>query len=624
MCGIAGQFNFQSSEPVDRATVEGMMDTITHRGPDDHGIHIEGPIGLGFRRLSIIDLTSAGHQPMADNEQQVWVTFNGEIYNFRALRSELESCGHRFRGHSDTEVIVYGYKQWGDAILNKLNGMFGLAIWDVRKRRLIIARDQMGIKPVYYRIENGGILYGSEIRPILRALNQRPAVDPMGLNLFLRYRYTPAPYTLHDGIRKLAPGEALFIENGQIDRRRYYDYRPKLFAPQPEPREAQDRLLQLYKEAMERHLVSDVPVGLLLSGGIDSGLLLGLMNLYGKDWPTFTVGYGNSYKDDELDDAAETAAIYGARHHKVHITQDQFEQALPNIVGTLEEPIASSSIVPMYFVCERARQDVTVALVGQGPDETFGGYTRHLGIHYGAVWRKLPSFARTGIKGIVNALPRRESWKRGINSLDELNRLKRYRNVFSLMPGQRIDSLFKDGLLENDPDQTVLDCWSNLMPQMEELDELGGFQLLEIRSSLPDELLMYADKLSMAHSLELRVPYLDREVVEYAQSLDASFKVRSKKECKWLHKQVCSDFLPPEIINRKKRGFAVDVVDEWFKDSAKGKHSQYIDDPNSLIYDYFDNAAIRNLQAEHASGRHNHHKILFSIIVFEEWLRNAA
>lgn len=621
MCGIAGQFNFGTNEPVRHETIERMTDTIVHRGPDDHGIHLDGALGLGFRRLSIIDLSSAGHQPMSDATQKIWVVFNGEIYNFKSLRSELEAYGHRFRGHSDTEVIVHGYKQWGEAILNKLNGMFGLAIWDVNRRRLILARDQMGIKPVYYRIANGSLLFGSEIRPILASLKERPTVDPIGLNMFLRYRYTPAPYTLHEGIRKLAPGEALFIENGQVDRRRYYDYRPKLLDPQPDARDAKERLLELYKEAMERHLISDVPVGLLLSGGIDSGLLLGLMNLYGKDWPTFTVGYGKSYKGDELDDAAETAAIYGANHHTVQIDQRQFEEALPNIVNILEEPIASSSIVPMYFVSQRARQDVTVALVGQGPDELFGGYTRHLGVHYGAAWRRLPGFARSAIGGLVNSLPRKESWKRGIHSLDEPDRLKRYRDVFSIMPGAGVDQLFKKDLLTTDPGQTVLDCWSDLEPQMQDIDEMGGFQLLEIRSSLPEELLMYADKLSMTHSLELRVPFLDREVVEYAQSLDASFKIRGRNQ-KWLHKKVCSDFLPPEIIARKKRGFAVDVVDDWFKSSVKGKHTQYLEDPKSLMYAYFDQSSVQQLQSEHAAGRHNHHKIIFSIIVFEEWLRS--
>ncbi|WP_309020178.1 asparagine synthase (glutamine-hydrolyzing) [Pelagicoccus sp. SDUM812003] len=620
MCGIAGQFNFKTNQPVERETIERMADTITHRGPDDSGIHVDGGLGLGFRRLSIIDLSSAGHQPMCDPDQRAWIIFNGEIYNFRELRKELLELGHSFKGGSDTEVILHGYLEWGDSILNRLNGMFGLAIWDVSKRRLIVARDPMGIKPVYYHVSNGSLLFGSEIRPILAVLPTKPNVDPVAFNLFLRYRYTPAPYTIHEGIKKLAPGEALYVENGNLKRRRYYDFTPKRFSPPLTDDEAKERLLQLYKDAMERHLVSDVPVGLLLSGGVDSGMLLSLMNLYGKNWPTFTVGYGSSFKDDELDDAAETAKLLGSNHHTVHIDRKRFESELPRIVSILEEPIASSSIVPMYFVSERARQDVTVALIGQGPDELFGGYNRHLGVAHGEKWRRLPSFVRSAAGAAISALPRQETLKRGIQSLDQSDRLARYRDVFSLMPGSQVDALFQDGLVSRDPGQVVLDCWSELEPQMEHLDELGGFQMLEIRSSLPDELLMYADKLSMTHSLELRVPFLDREVVEFSQQLDASMKVRGRQR-KWLHKEVCGSYLPREIVNRKKRGFAVNVVDDWFKSEEQGKHADFLGDSKSLIFNYLDHSEVGKLRKAHESGRQDNHKLLFSLIVMEEWMR---
>lgn len=622
MCGIAGQFYFQNDKPAQRETIERMIGTIEHRGPDDSGVHIDGGLGLGFRRLSIIDLSNAGHQPMGDSGGRAWIVFNGEIYNFRDLRKELEGLGYRFRGHSDTEVILNGYLEWGDGILNRLNGMFGLAIWDVAKRRLIVARDQMGIKPVYYHSSEGTLLFGSEIRPILAALPERPSIDPTALNLFLRYRYTPAPYTIHQGIRKLAPGEALYVENGKVECRRYYTHTPKPFSPPLSKGEAQEQLLQLYKDAMERHLVSDVPVGLLLSGGVDSGMLLSLMNLYGREWPTFTVGYGKSFKDDELDDAAETAKILGSKHHTVRIDRRQFEEALPKIVGILEEPIASSSIVPMYFVSERARQDVTVALIGQGPDELFGGYNRHLGVAHGELWRKLPGFARSAAGAVISALPRQETLKRGIQSLDQRDRLSRYRDVFGLMPGAQVDALFQGGLLDRDPGEVVLDCWRDLEPQMSELDELGGFQLLEIRSSLPDELLMYADKLSMTHSLELRVPFLDREVVEFSQRLNSSLKVHGRQR-KLLHKEVCCNYLPQEIVNRKKRGFAVNVVDDWFKSEGKGKHGDYFGDSKSLIFNYLNFAEVDKLRKAHESGRADNHKLLFSLIVMEEWMRNA-
>ena len=418
MCGICGQYNFQSSAPVRRADLEVMTKSIIHRGPDDDGYHIDGPLGFGFRRLSIIDL-SGGHQPMSDQEETVWVVFNGEIYNFLELRRELESFGHVFRTNSDTEVIIHGYKQWGDEVLNRLNGMFGLALWDARQKRLVIARDPFGIKLIYYRIDKGSIYFGSEMRPVRAAMPERAEIDPVALSLFLRYRFTPAPYTILEGVRKLAPGTKLTVQNGSYRIERYYQFKPVPFAPAKSAEEATEELLALYKQAIKRQLISDVPVGLLLSGGIDSGLLLALMNLNGSSWPTYTVGYGTSYADDELADGAETARILSSKHTSLRITKAIFNEALPKIVSALEEPIAASSIVPMYFVCERARQDVKVALVGQGPDELFGGYRRHLGVRYGALWAQAPSWMRKSISTAVTALPRNETLKRGVYSLGD-------------------------------------------------------------------------------------------------------------------------------------------------------------------------------------------------------------
>ena len=362
--------------------IEAMTRTLIHRGPDDEGYYVSGPLGLGFRRLSIIDL-GGGHQPMSDREESVWVVFNGEIYNFLELRRELEGYGHVFRTKSDTEVIVHGYKQWGDEVLNRLNGMFGLAIWDVRQMRLVLARDPFGIKLLYYRIDRDRLYFGSEMRAVRAAMPDGAEIDPTALNLFLRYRYTPSPYTIFKGVRKLAPGTKLTIQNGSVEVSRWYRFKPVPFEPKKSAGEAREELLSLYKQAVKRQLISDVPVGLLLSGGVDSGLLLALMNLNGSSWPTYTVGYGSTFADDELADGADTARILGAKHTAVTITRSIFEKALPKIVDCLEEPIAASSIVPMYFVCERARQDVKVALVGQGPDELFGGYKRHLGVRYG-------------------------------------------------------------------------------------------------------------------------------------------------------------------------------------------------------------------------------------------------
>jgi asparagine synthase (glutamine-hydrolysing) len=619
MCGICGQFNFGDQAPVQRTTIDRMSGALMHRGPDDEGCLVDGSLGLGFRRLSIIDL-AGGHQPMSDSERSIWVVFNGEIYNFPELKRELEGCGHVFQTRSDTEVIVHGFKQWGEGVLNRLNGMFGLAIWDVRKRRLVVARDPFGIKLIYYRVGNGSVHFASEIRGVLAGIEKAPEIDPDAVNLFLRYRYTPSPYTVFKGVQKLAPGTMISVEPGSFRVSRWYKYKPEPFVPRKSEADAREELTAIYERALKRHLLSDVPVGLLLSGGVDSALLLALMNQNGAAWRTYTIGYGSSFADDELSDAADTARRFGGNHTSIQIDQRTFEDALPRIVSSLEEPVASSSIIPMYFVSERARQDVKVALTGQGPDELFGGYRRHLGVRYGAAWGRLPHWMRTSISAAISALPRNETLKRGVYALDVAPRLQRYQQVLSIIPGEQIDGLFRDGIIGAHAGDAILRSWEDLASLIEHTDELGGFQYLEVRSTLPDELLMYTDKLSMAHSLEVRVPYLDRELVEYVERLPASFKVRNGVR-KWLHRRVAESVLPAPLLRRKKRGFAVNVVDSWFRSRAGGLMEDVLLDDRSRLYQYLRPAAVRTLVEAHRAGRGDNHKILFSLVVLEEWLR---
>lgn len=620
MCGICGKFNFSGGAPVARRDLERMADSIAHRGPDDEGFFLDGSLGLGFRRLSIIDL-AGGHQPMSDSDESVWVVFNGEIYNFKELRAELESHGHVFRTRCDTEVIVHGYRQWGDEVLNRLNGMFGLAVWDVKRRRLLLARDAFGIKLIYYRVDQGTLTFGSEMRAVRATMGtDAPEADPEALSLFLRYRYTPSPYTAIKGLRKLAAGTKLVAQNGSCEVSRWYRFAPRPFSPPKSIAEAAEELLDLYRVAVRRQLMSDVPLGLLLSGGVDSGLLLALMNENGANWLTFTVGYGESFADDELADAEETARILKSRHTSVKINRAIFEQELSNIVRSLEEPIATSSIVPMYFVCKRAREDVKVSIVGQGPDEMFGGYRRHLYARYGEAWTTIPRWARFPLERAVAALPRNETLKRGLYALGSNGSRNGCERILSLLPGQQIDDLFWDGLLKSDSEEKLLECWSDFADLAPQSDQLGRLQFVEVRSTLPDELLMYADKLSMAHSLELRVPFLDKDVVEFAERLPADLKVRDGVG-KWLHKRVCREFLPKDIVARPKRGFAMNVVDDWFRDALGGRMATSFDDDRSSIYQFLRPPAVRQLCADHAAGRRDNHKILFSLIVFEEWLR---
>ena len=592
---------------------------MAHRGPDDQGYYFDRYIGLGHRRLSIIDL-GGGHQPMSDSDENLWVVFNGEIYNFALLRAELESLGHVFHTQCDTEVILYGYKQWGIGVLNRLHGMFGFALWDRQKEQLLVARDRMGIKIIYYAIENGTLFFGSEMRPVREGLGGKNEVDPLAANLFLRYRYTPSPLTISHGIQKLAPGTFITMSNGEIRTGRYDQYAPTPFDPMPSRAEAEEHLLFLYRKAVKAQLMSDVPLGLLLSGGLDSGLLLGLMLESGSSYNTYTVGYGPSYADDELADAAESARVLGSPNYAVRLDREVFEKTLSEIVHYLEEPVASPSIVPMYHVCQRARQDVKVALCGQGPDELFSGYTRHLGVRYGHYWRALPSWMRAAVGGILSSLSRSDTTRRALYSLDSPDRLSRYERVFSIMRGDMIDSLFQPGSLPQGAGNELFECWKELTPLLKDTDELGGFNFLEIRSSLPDELLMYADKLSMAHSLETRVPFLDEDVVEYVERLNSSFKVHLGTR-KYLHRRVCQRYLPKEITLRKKRGFAVNVVDSWFSSSLSGKLEETLLDNQSMMYSMIDHQSVRSLLQEHLSKRKDNHKILFSLVMLEQWMR---
>ncbi|HZR66781.1 MAG TPA: asparagine synthase (glutamine-hydrolyzing) [Terriglobales bacterium] len=622
MCGICGQFNFLRGEKVHVEDLAAMTAAILHRGPDDQGFYTDGNLGLGFRRLSIIDL-SGGHQPMSNRQKTVWVVFNGEIYNFQEVRKQLEARGYQFSTNSDTEVIVHGYEEWGDDVLDRLNGMFGLAIWDAKLRKLVLARDRMGIKPVYYSIRDGRLWFGSEIRALLAAPGgPRATIDPHAVESFLRYRYTPAPDTILEGVKKLAAGTRLIIEEGKQPRlERWWNFRPRALDPMPGVRDAEAQLLEIYSSAVKRHLISDVPVGLLLSGGMDSALLLALMSKVQGSWKTYSVGYGTTFVDDELRDAAETAKILGSSNVQVQISSSEFEANLEKVVAAVEEPVATSSVIPMYYVCQRAREEVTVALIGQGPDELFGGYKRHLGVRYGEYWRRLPKPVRSLLKATAT-IGRNETTRRAVYSLDVEDRLQRYQQVFSLLPDSSIQKLFRPEIADNIGDG-MPGCWQELLPLMDGVDELGGLQFLEIRSSLPDELLLYADKLSMAHSLELRVPYLDQEVVEYAECLDASFKVHRGTR-KRLHRLVARHFLPKEILQRKKRGFATNVVDEWLRSSVSRNMDTIFADDTSLVYGYLDPAAIKKMLGEHRAGRADHHKVLFSVVVLEHVLRHYS
>lgn len=619
MCGICGQFHYKEDKLVNPATIRKMTETLAHRGPDDEGFYISGPIGLGFRRLSIIDL-AGGHQPMTNQKEDVWVVCNGEIYNFPELRKELETHGHVFKTRSDIEVIVHGYKQWGEKVFNHLNGMYGLAIWDERKRKLILSRDKMGIKLVYYANKSGCLFWGSEIRSILASNTILPDISPNAIYTFLRYRYIPSPNTILAEVKKLAAGTMLVCEKGSVKIKRWWKYSPEPFDPMPSFKQAEEELTELYQRAVKRQLISDVPLGLLLSGGLDSGLLLALMKQNGNNWKSFSVGFDGGFQNDEINAAKETASLFNIENASIRLNQTTFENNMARIFKLLEEPVTATSIIPMYYLCQRAREEVKTVLMGQGPDELFGGYKRHLGLVYGRLWRHVPKFMQLPVKYMLNKYQHGTSINRAMYSINISDRFDRYQNVFSIFEPQILKSIFQDDLLPSDIDKRVLEDWIGIAPLMKHTDELGGFQFFEIRSSLPDELLMYADKLSMAHGLEVRVPYLDEDIVEYVEKLSQSFKVKYGIR-KRLHRKVCERYLPKKVMNRKKLGFHT-PVDEWFRKSVGGRLNKTLMNNESQIYGYIKHKSVNKILEDHRSGKSNNYKILFSLNILEECLRN--
>lgn len=619
MCGICGEYNFGTHRPASLARIQAMTASITHRGPDDEGILCRGPVALGFRRLSIIDL-EGGHQPMSDLDRGVFLIFNGEIYNFAALKAELESLGHCFRTRSDTEVILRGYIQWGVDVLSRLNGMFGLAIWDEREHRLMLARDRLGVKPVYYRLNREGVVFGSEIRAIAAHGNDEFEIDTAALNLFLQYRYTPAPLTIYQGIKKLAAGTRLIVENDAARVERWWNFHPALFEPVPSIAQAEATLTELYRKAVARQLISDVPVGLFLSGGLDSGLLLALMHESRSDWKTYSVGFGDQFGHDELAKASQTASQFEAQNFAIELDRSDFEENLAKAVTVVEEPVAADSIVPMYFLCQRARQDVKVALMGQGPDELFGGYRRHLFARYSS-YGKVFTDSRL-VRWMAGQLLDGASSARVLSSLDAPDGMQSYRNIFSQLPRVVLEGLFQEGQLGPSAADRMLDCWADLEGLIPQTDKLAGLQFLELRSSLPDELLVYADKLSMAHGLEIRVPYLDYEIVEYVERLPSSFKVRNGSR-KWLHRKVCKRFLPSPVMAGPKIGFETPSGD-WLRNDTRGSSQHYLEDKESRIYEYLRYEAVARLLREHRSGRSEYSDFLFSLVALEVWLRETC
>ncbi len=619
MCGIAGVFAFGDAPAPDLGVLRRMTAMLVHRGPDDEGHHVRGPVALGHRRLSIID-PAGGHQPMSNESDTVWLVCNGEIYNFRELRRELEAHGHRLRSGSDNEVIVHAYEQWGDDCVRRLNGMFAFALWDEPRRRLLLARDHFGVKPLYFFADAAAVVFASEIKGVLASGRVAPAVDPAALQLFLHYRFVPSPQTLLRGVERVAPGHRVVCDAGGIRRERY-------FAPVPSLRhdvgegDCVRELRQRLETAVERQLVSDVPVGAFLSGGVDSSAIAVLMARRQARLSTFCVGFAAGEPLSELDAAREVAAWLGTDHHEVAVSARQFADELPACLWHLEEPTTTTSIVPLFVLARLTGRLVKVVLTGQGADEPLGGYHRYLGERYGAWYRRLPHLLRAGVvTPLVEALPGQERLKRAVRSLGNGDDATRFLALYALLTEAALDRLLVGRRrLSLEELLAPVERWRGGVRHLEPLSQL---MYIDARLSLADDLLLYGDKMTMAWSLEARVPFLDLDLMDLAESLPAAMKLKGM-ERKHIHKRAVSAWLPPDVVRRRKMGFGVPTA-RWFREELRDFVHDTVFAADAAWRDHFSPDGVAAIVAAHASGRENHERQIFALLTFELWQRELV
>jgi asparagine synthase (glutamine-hydrolysing) len=621
MCGICGKLAFGGAE-VQGSVITSMLGTIRHRGPDDEGMYLAPGIGLGHRRLSIIDL-SAGHQPLSNEDGTVWIVFNGEIYNYQDLRSTLQAQGHVFKTKSDTEVIVHLYEQYGVACVEKLSGMFAFAIWDNRAKVLFIARDRVGIKPLYYCQTKTCLIFGSEIKAILADSAVTPTVDLRIIDRFLSFYFIPGDDTLFEGIKKLPPGHYLIVKDNVVTIRQYWDLQ---FHETPiSMREAESRTLELLDAAVGRHMISDVPVGFLLSGGVDSTAMLDFA--IGKTtFPlrSYTLGFSEAVEADERPYARLAANRYGSEHHEMSMTSQDFVDFLPKYTWHMEEPVCEPQAIALYYVSKMASSHVKVLISGEGGDEAFGGYS----IYRNIVWLERAKKLLSPLNGTLGASVKRA------NRILHSPKLSKYGPLLDVPFGSYYYSRTSSpaGIFNRNP-LTVyskdflghVDKQSSVSVVLAYLNSAAGGRnivnrmlYVDTKTSLPDDLLLKADKMTMANSLELRVPFLDHEVLEFAASLPANYKVR-RFRTKHIAKRALRGRIPSEILQRRKVGFPVPYT-SWMRTDLSGWVREVLLDRSTLSRGYFEKRAVEALVAEHMqSGRFA--KELFSLITLELWHR---
>ncbi len=591
-----------------------MAAAIRHRGPDDEGFFVRGAVGLGMRRLSILDV-AGGQQPIANESREVWVVFNGEIYNFLELRRDLQARGHRFRTQSDTEVIVHLYEEQGPTCVRALRGMFAFALWDQRQGRLVLARDRVGKKPLLYTVRNGDLLFASELKALLTVPDLAPALDLESLDEYLAFGYIPHPHTIFRGIAKLPPGHVLIWQGGDVRLERYWSLE---FAPKLEitAAEAGERTEQLLADAVKVRLMSEVPLGALLSGGVDSSLVVALMAEHSSEpVRTFSIGFEGD-PADELPFAREVASRFGTRHTEFTV-RPVLRDVLPRLAWTYDEPFADSSALPSYYVCQVARQAVTVALNGDGGDENFAGYTRYRR----AAGAEAHARAHAGLVRRHFTLAPAPAWKR--RTQRALRRLLVPDAEGAVAPdyfdGADRWSLYRPEVraaLEVRRPLPVLEAWEAAAALPHPLDRMLA---MDSAWYLPDDLLYKMDMASMAHSLEARSPFLDHHLLEFSARLPAAVKCPSG-ELKGLLKQVAARRLGDAFVRRPKRGFAP-PLGKWLREDLRELAGDLLLGAGRLTADYLDSGAIERTWREHASGARNHARRLWALLMLELWFR---
>jgi asparagine synthase (glutamine-hydrolysing) len=620
VCGIAGVVG-KPGDAIDAADVHRMCQTIVHRGPDDEGIYARGLVGLGMRRLSIIDL-AGGKQPIHNEDRSVWVVFNGEIYNFPELRGELQGRGHQFYTHSDTEVIVHLYEEMGADCVKKLRGMFAIALYDEKKKSLLLARDRLGKKPLHYALHQGKLLFGSEIKTILALHPELAEVDHEGLLQYFYFGYIPDPHTAFQRIRKLPAGHVMEFRDGEIKIRQYWDVPEYGTHPAISEEECLVELERRLEEAVRIRLISDVPLGALLSGGVDSSIIVALMaRTSAKPVKTFSIGF-RAEQFNESEYARMVAERFGTEHHEL-ILEPDLEETLTYLSGMMEEPFGDSSMLPTYYVCRMARRQVTVALSGDGGDELFAGYDRYLVAmerpKFDPLQRWLGPLYRDRIHGLIPAgmYGKNLAWNASLNDRD------RYLDGISFLPAlHRERDLFTPEFLESArrlPDPLLE--WRRLYDGAPAHDRLSRLLYLDTKTYLNSDILTKVDRMSMATSLEVRVPMLDHELLEWVTSLPVELKFRDGVRKHVLKKLAERLGIPSALLHRKKQGFQLPLV-EWMRNEMKTKFWGILLEPRTLDRGYFKPQAVRALIDEHVRGRRNRSGMLWRMLVLELWHRN--